>query len=177
VHDVLATAQEGEFVKLTGRIQYASESLVAPLSGRACVAYIAIAQAWRARRVPHPTANAREMKIAPLVVALADGQVAIHGDCAVELRTAAVSPRMPDREHAFLASRKLEGHLPATKFAEAVVRAGDRIWVTGVLRRDRGGETGYRDVPARMRLVGMPGRPLAIGRLRGLERIVRRTRS
>jgi len=32
--------------------------------------------------------------------------------------------------------------------------------------RDRGGERGYRDLPEHMLLVGMPGRPLTIGRAR-----------
>lgn len=165
-HEMLGTVQEGEFVKLTGQIQHAADSLTAPLSGRTCVAYIAIAQAWRARRVPHPTANAREMKIAPLVLVLRDGEVMIEGECVVELRTAAVSPRAPERELAFLATRKLASYLPSTRFAEAVVHAGDRIWVSGVLLRNHAGEHGYRDLPQRMRLVGMPGRPLTIGRAR-----------
>jgi hypothetical protein len=127
---------------------------------------VAVAQAWRARGVRQLTASVREMKIAPLLLAFPDGEVVISGECLVELRAAKLSPRAPDREAEFLASRRRDGYLPSTKFAEAILRDGDRIWASGVLLRDRGGERGYRDAPSHMRLVSRPGCPLIIGRTR-----------
>jgi hypothetical protein len=163
VIDSLGAAEEGELVKLTGQVHCMGEMLTAPLSGRPCIAYVAAAQAWRCKGVRHPIANAREMRIAPLLLVFGDGEVILHGDCIVDLRATAVSPRLADREVAFLERRKLESYLPSTTFAEAILRDGDRVSVSGVLLTDRGGERGYRDAPSHMRLVSRPGTPLTIG--------------
>jgi hypothetical protein len=168
VHRVLATAQDGEFVTLTGRIQGSTDPLTAPLSGTPCVAYLAVAQAWPDARGPKPAVNAREMKAVPLVVSVEDGEITIDSECVVMLRTTPVVPAAPERAAEFLARRQLQDHVPSMMFKEGVVRAGDRIWVRGnlVRERDRRGEHGYRDLAERIRLVSRPGRPLTIGRSR-----------
>src|SRR5512140_3391221 len=56
--------------------------------------------------------------------------------------------------------------LSSSQIAEAVLRVGDRVWITGVLVYARGGEHGYRDRLFTMRLVGQPGQRLTIGRAR-----------
>lgn len=166
VLESLAAPPEDAFVKLTGQVHSLGDTLTAPLSGRRCVAYVAEAQAWRCKGVRHPTANAREMKLAPLLLVSRGGELMLGGECVVAQRATNLSPRHPDRELAFLERRKLEGYLTSTTFAEAIIRDGDRISVTGVLLRDRGGESTYRDAPSQTRLVGRPDRPLTIQRLR-----------
>ena len=169
VHHVLATTQDDEFILLTGRVQPRAESLIAPLSGTACVAYVAVAQPRHEAGASPPATHVQEMQIAPLVVTVQDGEVVIEaseGECVVKLRTSEISPRAPEQETAFLAKRQLQHYLPSMTFAEGVVRSGDRVWVSGVLVRDHGGEHGYRDLAQRMRLVSGPGKPLTIGRAR-----------
>ena len=166
VLESLIAPQEDTFVKLTGQVHSLGDALTAPLSGRRCVAYVAEAQAWRCKGVRHPTANAREMKTAPLLLVSRGGELTISGECVVALRATSLSPREPERELAFLEKRKLDGYLASTTFAEAILRDGDRISVTGVLLRDRGGESTYRDAPSQTRLVSRPDRPLTIQRAR-----------
>lgn len=125
-----------------------------------------LARVWHSKKIPQLIAEIREVKLAPLVLVVTHGEVVIDGDCAVEWPTAALSPRVPDREAALLASHKLERYQEFTEFEEGVVRSGDQIWVRGVVVRDRSGEHGYRDSPVRTRLVAGPNRPLAIGRPR-----------
>jgi len=173
VRETLASAADGEFVELTGWIQATEEALTAVLSGTPCVAYVAIARVWHSKQIPQLVAEECEMKLVPLVVAMTDGEVTIDDSCRVECPTAALSPRAPEREAAFLASRKLERYLKSTEFEEGVVRSGDQIWVRGVVVRDRSGEHGYRDSPERTRLVAGPKRPLAIGRPRRGARTAR----
>ncbi len=164
VHETLASVQDGEFVKLTGRIQAATDSLAAALSGRPCIAYLAIARVWHSKAIPQLIADVREARAAPLVLAVHDAEVIIEGPCLMAWPTAAPSPRAPDREAAFLTSHKLERYLASTEFEEAVVHTGERIWVSGVVVHERAGEHGYRDSPLRTRLVTRPQRPLTIGR-------------
>ena len=177
VHHGLATAQEGEYITLTGRIETSTGTLVAPLSSSECVAYVAVARSFPLRgagpggRTAPPSVDLCEMKIAPLVIAVQDGTVTIEGDCNVSLRPRPVSPRDVQREAEFLARRQLKHFLRSTEFTEAVLRVGDRVWVSGVLVYESGGEHGYRDRPVRMRLEHRPGRPLSIGRARrGVQR-------
>ena len=158
--------RDGEFVELTGRILAIAEPLVAALSGTQCVAYTAVAQVWHSKKIPQLIADLREMKLSPIMVAIEDGELIVEGDCFVQWPTASVSPRVLEREAAFLARHKLERYLDSTEFEEGVVHAGDRIWVRGVVVRDRSGEHGYREAPLRTRLVTGPDRPLTIGRPR-----------
>lgn len=166
VHEALASVRDGDFVQLTGKLQPATEALAAALSGTPCVAYVAVAQVWHSKKIPQLIAEIREAKAQPLVLVVKDGEVTLDGDCELEWPTAPPSPRAPDREAAFLASRKLERYLKFTEFQEGVVRSSDQVWVRGIAVRDQGGEHGYRDAPVRTRLVASPDRPLMIGRPR-----------
>jgi hypothetical protein len=172
--DSLGSVQDGEFVTLTGRIQSCAEPLTAPLSGAACAAYVAVARSPGGGSAVSLDVDLQEMKIAPLVVAVSDGSIIVEGECVVVLRTSAVSPRLPERERAFLARRQLQHYLPSTEFAEATLCVDDWIWVSGVAQRELAGDRGYRDQPVRTRLVSGPGRPLTLGRARTSPRRISR---
>jgi hypothetical protein len=165
VHDSLLTAQDGELVVMTGRLRSSTGTLLAPLSGTACIAYVAAARSRYTERAP-PLVDVWEMKAAPFVLELTDGDVLIDGECTVELRDTEVAPRVTEREVAFLAKRQLQHFLPSIAFAETRIGIGDRIWVSGVLMRELSGEHGYRDSSERMRLVARPGHSLEIGHVR-----------
>jgi hypothetical protein len=166
LHEALASMTDGDFVQLTGKLQPATEALAAALSGTPCVAYVAVAQVWHSKKIPQLIAEVRVAKAQPLVLVVTDGEVILDGDCELEWPTTPLSPRAPDREAAFLASRKLERYLRFTEFQEGVVRSGDQVWVRGVAVRDQGNALGYRESPVRTRLVARPDRPLTIGRPR-----------
>jgi len=166
VHAALRTAQDGEFITITGRIQRSSGTLTAPLSGTACAAYAAYARSVPDDQGTPPRVDLREMKLASLAIEVADGTVSIEGDGLVWLRCAPVSPRNIERETAFLAGQQLQHLLPSTALTEAVLQVGDRVWVSGVLVSEPGGEHGYRDRPVQLRLEARPGQPLSLGRSR-----------
>jgi len=177
VHEVLRTATHGEHIMIAGRIHHSAGALIAPLSGIQCAAYAAYAHSLPDDRGAPPPVDLCEMRLAPLVVEVADGTLSIEGDAIVRLRCAPVSPRNVERETAFLASQQLEDLLPTTAFAEAVLQVGDPVWVSGVLVRERGGEHGYRELPRQACLEGRPGQPLSLGRSRARWRRRSRRRS
>lgn len=161
IYEGLASAPENVPIKLVGRVRTGSTSLATALGGEPCVAYVVGATVWHSRKVPQVVANLHDGTAAPFTLVLADSEVEVGEASFVDCATRKVA-RHPERERAVLARHKLERHVDSTDFTEGRIVDGDRVTVVGQLVRDHGGERGYRDHVARLRVAGTTERPLAI---------------
>jgi hypothetical protein len=157
----LATAKEGDLVKLVGRVKLTGDSMVSPVTGRPCVACLVRAQVWHSRKIPQLIDDLRDARLTPFVLEVEGGEVVVEGAIVIEMRTARVTPKQEDAR-ALLATHKLERFLDSSDFEETLIQAGDRIAVTGVLARTQE-PAGYREVPVeRMRFVPHPRLPVTL---------------
>ncbi len=161
--------QEGAAYAVTGTIRPLASAVVAPLTGRACVAFVAHARVWsRLDLAGVLVDDAYAHGLAPFVLESAEGDLVIDSaSFAIDLPARGVYGYPPVRQHAFLRARRLERYLRSTFCDEVIVNAGDRVSVRGVIARERdpdASEHGYRDTPVRLHLAGYPDRPLRIGR-------------
>ena len=162
-HDELdGDAREGDLVYVGGVVRGLDETLVAPLSGRTCVAYRS--------RVKSSTKNAsgsrgETMQLRPFAIERDDGsRIEVIGDRAI-FGVGAQKLTDRDRQVSFLARHALKG---AGRFSEVAVELGARVFVGGTLvlvPRDAPPtvELGFRDPPPPDRqLVGNREAPLVI---------------
>lgn len=168
-----AAIADRELVTLTGTVHALGEPLVAPLSGKSCVAYEASARVAYAQLDAtgsnEDVLEARAMQ--PFALLLASGErVLVDGDRAeLAARPAPVIPRVIEHERDFLAARDIDArYLQSTRFEEAIVEPGARVRVQGmaIVESDDSAttETGYRDMaPRRVRVVAHANHPLTIG--------------
>ena len=161
---------EGEVVTLVGKVRSRTDTLVAPLSGRPCVAFEAHACLYRGRERGESFA---ERGTTAFELDTRDGVVTVESSDDEALTFALVPipiiPRRLEREQAFLEARGRSGLEASTAgFEEIVVEPGDEIAVQGVATvehpADEPGERGYRDAAKRIRLVAHPQHPLTIGK-------------
>ena len=160
--------REGELVTITGVIRAVGEGLVAPLTGRACLAYRARAQVFTASAVPSSLGEPREAGAAPFVITTPRGEIRVEATPELDGAREAIVERSREREVAFLARHGFprDAH-PVTTFDEVAIPAGATIKIRGVvhLERDPGAadERGFRDeAPVVATLVPVPGKPLMI---------------
>jgi hypothetical protein len=175
-----------ELITITGVVRAAGEPLIAPLSGKACVAhrsraYLVGESRERERdegnvlygKVPAGLEKnlVEEARIA-FRIETPDGLIHIDDD-AFELAAITperVIPRQQDREHAFLAKLGAPDKHDKAGFDEVVVAVGAKATLRGMLRieADPGSadERGYRDdAPKRMRLVAADGKQVTVARV------------
>ena len=157
-------ARENQLVAAVGIVRPLDETLVAPLSGRACVAY-------RSRVRTHVLPSRETMQVRPFLLDLGDEEIVVEGERAIfGLPPIRMSPPDPERERSFLARHALVGASPPTwsalRFSEVALELGARVLVGGTLvlvPRDEPpeGELGFRDPPPpSQRIVGSRERPL-----------------
>jgi hypothetical protein len=177
-----AETDEGAVVRVTGVVRVAEETLVAPISARACVVYrsrvLSIGGFW-----VHRAFKPRESLLMVPFVLERDGD---NAAIAIEGRTALLDlpntklppPRTSDereRRGAFLTLHGLKASEGGT-FEEVVVEPGMRVTIAGLMMKDivatpPEGEAGYReDAPASLRLAGDIAHPLVIGAADGTHR-------
>jgi hypothetical protein len=153
---------------VTGEVRRPAVSLFAPLSGRPCVCF-AVSGRFRGPDYKKVLAEIGERGATPFELALGDGSIVLIDAADVELAVAArpLIPRSLDREAAFAARHGHKGAaLRWASFDEAVVEAGDRIAVQGLVvvdERPATTETGYREAGRALRVVAHPAHPLTIG--------------
>jgi hypothetical protein len=168
----IAELPEGTLGRIVGRVRSIGEPLHSPLTGRACVGFVAEIYSEFS-----PGGMYRETRSVPFVIeddsgraivdshsesARLDLQLAVTGACGRELATPA--------EHAMFA-RRARG--PALKledwtFREGIIEPGAIVSVLGAGDREpdpeapiEGGAI-YREMPTRLRLFARRGYPLAI---------------
>ncbi len=154
LHRMLAGIPEGQWVTVIGQVRATSDTIEATLSGQRCVASSARAKAWHSKKIPHLIGDVSETMSRPFVLEVVDGELIVDGEIELEHPTREVAAL--ERGRAFLVAHKLERYLDSTTFEEAIVVAGDRIAVTGVVVRDHVAEGDYRETPERMRIVAPP---------------------
>ena len=164
-----------EVVTIEGTVRATTPALTAPLSGRPCVAYHAVATLYEVRRGEHLLIGTiNEHRLTPFEVELerdGDGEgekITIDGDRA-ELAEAPrpLIPRKLELEQRFVARHDQPAELARYGgFEEAVIAVGDRVRVQGMAIAEAHAATEqlYRDGARRIRIVAHAAHPLTIGR-------------
>jgi hypothetical protein len=135
---------EGDLVYVSGTVRALDETLVAPLSGRSCVAYRSRARANITMGVSHET-----MQVRPFAIERDDGEGTIIAFSEVaDFCVPVKRPRDPVRIRSFLARHAI----PNGTLSEVLVEIGARVHVGGTLvliphDEPPTGELGFRDPP------------------------------
>jgi len=156
------TFEDNALVTLTGTAKLVGEPLIAPLSGRACIAFRATARTYKNQRTPRKISEidqeATEIVMTPFVLVTDDEEIIVDGDvCELPIRSAPIIPRKLDRERDFMIRAALVGLPKDAGFDEVVIQAGAKIMVHGIARKElaeTGGETGFREAPTKIRITG-----------------------
>jgi hypothetical protein len=154
--------EDHAFVTLRGTVKLAAAQLVAPLSGRSCVAYRAAARTFAPAIGGGRTVDAQKIEIAmtPFVLATKHGEVIVDGNtCELPVHSSPIIPRKLHLEQRFLERTMMFDEASAAGFDEIIVKPGMKIAVHGVVRVEvipSGGEVGFRDVPKQLRISGEP---------------------
>lgn len=161
--------RDHELVTATGVVRGGGETLTAPLSGRACIAYESRGRLFQTRASIELLAAPLDAASLPFVVATRGGDVLVDGTA---LAFAVPPERLVERSEALeLAFLARHGVAPdrhdEVQFDEVIIAAGARVTIRGVaiLERDgrAAGERGYRDdAPATIRLVPHGETPVTI---------------
>lgn len=157
--------REGEQVKVTGVVQALDDMLVAPLSGRPCVAYRS--RVWGATQI-RPEAAGETMQLRPFVIDRGTAEsVIVDGDHALfSLPYVTLGPEDRDRQLSFLARHAMQRQ--RARFSEVALEVGMTITIAGTLvlspvDEPPLDELGFRDLPPPvLQLGGSRDRPLVI---------------
>lgn len=134
--------REGQRAKLVGIVE-AAETIVAPLTGRPCVAWTVRAIGLGAE--PAAVGRARRSAAGDFIVRDADGgRVIVRGERAQVVLV----------DGAPISAARVAGAVQR----ESILVQGDAVIVVGMVRRelDPGGEAMYREAPTRLVLDGIP---------------------
>lgn len=164
-----ATIADRSVVTLTGTVRAPAALLTAPLSGRPCVAYHAVAMLHDTRfRHRVLVATIEEHRMTQFELELDGSTVLVDGDRAEfgEIPGPTI-PRDLALEQAFVARHGHPAELARDGgFEEATIATGDQIRVQGLalVEAHQMGDHGYRERATQIRLVAHPAHPLTIGR-------------
>jgi hypothetical protein len=169
--------EDNALVTFTGTVKLVvGEQLVAPLSGKRCVAYRAEASTSRSLRVRQMSGRGDhvggqhvvEIRLVPFVLATESGDVIVDAEtCELLVPVLPLIPRKLAREQRFIDRSGLATPLRMAFFEELRIELGAKIKVHGVSRSEgvaTGGETGFREAPTRILLTGDDAHPLTIDR-------------
>lgn len=154
--------EDHALVTLRGTVKLLGQGLVAPLSGRACVAYRAAARTFAPTIGGARTVDAEKIEIAmtPFVLVTKHGEVIVDGNtCELPHHSSPIIPRRLHLEQKFLERTNMFDEASKAGFDEIVVKPGMKIAVHGVVREEvttTGAEVGFREAPKRLRLSGEP---------------------
>jgi hypothetical protein len=172
MRDAAAELADRTLATVTGTVRVLDRSLVAPLSGRTCVIYVArvAIKTDALQQLVAPIEDPVETRWVQFALETDAGTVIVDdtaGD--VDLPELPLIPRKLELEQRFLAERGAPPELARTAgFHEIVVEPGDRIAVHGLVIHEEHtgevGERGYRDMPRRVRLVAHRDHALAISK-------------
>ncbi len=161
--------RDHELVTATGVVRGRGETLVAPLTGRACIAYESRGRLFQTRASIELLAAPAELASLPFVVATRGGDVLVAG---TSLAFAVPPERLVERseahELAFLARHGVgRDRHDEVQFDEVIITAGSRVSIRGVVVVERdgraAGERGYRDdAPTTIRLAPHGDTPVTI---------------
>jgi hypothetical protein len=169
---------EGTLVRVTGVVRACDRTLVAPLSGEACV--VSRARMWVGNTYVRRAVKPRESFAMVAFELVRDGEppVRVEGNRALlDLSThklrrprGKASPERARREQLLLEHAIPHAQLRHARFDETIVREGDRVSVVGLMMLDDAlvappaSELGFRDrAQAAVRIAGNADHPLVIG--------------
>jgi hypothetical protein len=167
----MGTIAEGEAIELRGTIRPLGPSLVAPLTGEACIGHVSRARVFtNLTVVGRLVDDFRVAAVAPFLVETSSGPVLVVDAPELDLDLAFLGcPEVSGDSAegpltAFLATRRLERYAMSSFFEHALLRAGDAITASGVITLEPSPvlETGFRDLPTRTRLIGYGAHPLVV---------------
>jgi hypothetical protein len=170
--------EDNAIVTFVGTVKLAGEPLIAPLSGKPCVAYRAVARAYSLRSAGAVMMLGRslgrqlehevvDVEMISFVLATESGDVIVEGEtCELLLPMLPLIPRKLELEQSFLDRAGLDVHARYAGFDECRVEVGTKIKVHGVSRSElaTAGETGFREAPTQIRISGDDAHPLTIDR-------------
>jgi hypothetical protein len=163
----VATAQIGKFVRIVGRIVDGG-TLVAPITGRACVSFDAVILNEDDEHSEHGEIVARGVRGTPFVVDDGTGKIL------VDPRGAYIHVVYDESEVGLLDKSKvadpdllepLSGRTGEFRFDEGVMTIGERVMVTGLVTKAGSAEDDpvYRRLaPTELLLAGAPDRPAVV---------------
>lgn len=167
-------ASEGDHVRVTGTVRPLERTLVAPLTGRTCVAY-------RSRASVHsvqprgvyrsPTSQPDAMLLVPFLLESGGEYVLVDGDHALfDVPATRLTAADRERQQEFIVLHGFRAHDGiGAGFKEVLIEPGMQVSVVGVVMRDvalapPSEEHTFREGPApTIRLMGSRDHPLAIG--------------
>jgi hypothetical protein len=167
--------EDNAIVTFAGIVKAVGEPLIAPLSGKPCVAYRAAARTY-ALRSSGAVMLARsfgrkleqeviDVEMTPFVLETKSGDVLVEGTtCELLLPMLPLIPRKLELEQSFLDRAGLDVHARNAGFDECRVEVGAKIKVHGVSRSELAttGETGFREAPTQIQISGDAAHPLTI---------------
>ena len=168
----IADLQEGQTARIVGQAQEYRDHLIAPLSGRRCLYYVAtIEQSKYGTDVW--SAFGSEERCVPFAVSDASGRAivdATNARVALQLEFQSISrsvDELDDAQRALLARQRIDPLHRLLRYAEAIITEGAVISVLGAGTRepdpDRPPESAYRGgQPTRLRLTSSRRYPLVI---------------
>jgi hypothetical protein len=154
------TFEDNALITLTGTAKLIGEPLIAPLSGKPCIAFRTNGRTFKSshssRKMREIDQEVSEIRMTPFVLVTADDEILVDGDvCELPIRSAPVIPRKLDRERDFMVRAALLGAPQDAGFDEVVIPDGAKIMVHGVARKvlaTTGGETHFREAPTQIRM-------------------------
>jgi hypothetical protein len=168
---VTTVIADRELVTVEGTVIATATALTAPLSGRPCVAYHAVAMLYRVQggeRILFGTINEHRLTPFELEVERGGETLLIDGDRAELVEPPRpLIPRKLELEQRFVARHDQPAELARYGgFEEAVIAIGDRVRVQGLALAEAHStaEQLYRDGAQRIRIVAHTAHPLTIGR-------------
>ncbi len=171
--------EDNALVTFVGTVKAIGEPLIAPLSGKPCVAYRAVARTYALRSGPSMLSRAVggssrkldqeviDVEMTPFVLATKSGDVLVEGTtCELLLPMLPLIPRKLELEQSFLDRAGLDTHARNAGFNECRVEMAAKIKVHGVSRSElaTAGETGFREAPTQIRISGDDAHSLTIDR-------------
>jgi hypothetical protein len=161
---------DATLVSLTGTVSPIGAPLVAPVSGKPCVAFVARARVFAGHRHTGTRFIGEHVDRNAIPFELVTGTTSVVVDPTVCRLLAPMSPSIPrslEREQAWLAGVEL-AHLGERSCEEACIEPGARIVVRGIAQGELDdaatGELGFRESPTRFRIIGDRHRPVLIDR-------------
>lgn len=160
--------REGEEATVVGVVRPVTKPLIAPLSGKPCIAYDARVRIGSIRQGNREERS--RVEVIPFELATDGGVIRVEAATAELLfPTVPLIPRKVAREAAFAAACGIQESMAGVDCDETCVEIGAKVAVHGVVALDSdapSGETGYRDGAIRYKLGPHPEHALTIGAAR-----------
>ena len=161
---------DATLVSLTGTVSPIGAPLVAPVSGKPCVAFVARARVFAGHRRTGTRFIGEHVDRNAIPFELVTDTTRVVVDPTVCRLLAPMSPSIPrslEREQAWLAGVEI-ARLGERSCEEACIEPHSRVVVRGVAMRElddaASSETGFREPPTRFRIIGDHRSPVLLDR-------------